>query len=382
MSNKKITVKRRNNIAKSNKNAVGNLLKALKKPMQMPKRRPPSMKNNRLVNNGFAQNENVFAPASFGSKTRIQKPSFGRANTIVKHSEYIADLNGSVAFTTQLSLSCNPGIAASFPWLAQIADAYEKYKIKFLQYRFETEAPTSYTGAIFLSPEYNPQDAAPLSKAETFQNENTVRTVPWVGIASRIPDKYLKVYNEYFVRQGALAANVDVKTYDPLVMYVCTQGQAGATLVGEIWVDYEIELINPQGNLAPAAGYSGEVVAANPNTAIFNGMSTSALAGGPLPVAFTTNSNVVTLSSLIIGLEYQATVVLVTAVPVSLTVVVAGATRANHFDSLIDAATSTYLSQIETFTATGTSCTLTYSAAFTSMSVAQISILPKPGYGW
>jgi hypothetical protein len=255
MNNKKIIVKRRNNIAKSNNNAVGNLLKALKKPMQMPKRNKPTRGFKPLnQESGFSKNMRMEAPVAFGSITKVTKPNFGRARTIIKHSEYIGDINGSANFTVQQTIAGNPGLPNSFPWLSQIANAYEKHKILRVSYRFETEAPTTYTGSVFLSPEFNPQDLAPLSKMETFQNEDTVRTVPWRGVCCQIPSKYLKVYNDYFVRAGPLAVNIDLKTYDPYILYVCTQGQANANLAGEIWVDYEIELINPIGNLVYGGG--------------------------------------------------------------------------------------------------------------------------------
>jgi hypothetical protein len=305
MNNKKIIVKRRNNIAKSNNNAVGNLLKALKKPMQMPKRNKPSRGFKSLKQeSGFSENLRMEAPVAFGSMTKVSKPNLGRARTIVKHSEYIADINGSAAFTIQQTIFGNPGLLASFPWLSQIASAYEKYRILKIRYRFETEAPTTYTGSIFLSPEFNPQDAAPLNKLQTFQNEDTVRTVPWRGICCVIPAKYLKVYNDYFVRSAALAVNQDLKTYDPFVLYVCSQGQANGNLAGEIWVDYEIELLNPIGNAAGGSllGFDalGVTSAGLTNTHIFTGLVnySSSIIG------ITPTTNVMTLYPLTIGNEY------------------------------------------------------------------------------
>jgi hypothetical protein len=227
----------------------------INKPRAPKGRRPKSRKQKTLnQESGFAQVSTTSAPSAYGSTTKIQKPNFGRARTIIKHSEYIGDVNGSVNFTVAMTLNCNPGLTNSFPWLAQIANAYEKFCIKGIQYRFNTEAPSTITGSIFLSPEYNPQDPAPVTKMETFQNENTAKTVPWRSVNCKIPTKYLRVYNDYFIRAGALAVNQDLKTYDPFVLYVCTQGQANTNMCGEIWVDYEIELINPIGNMNFGSG--------------------------------------------------------------------------------------------------------------------------------
>jgi hypothetical protein len=277
----------------------------INKPRAPKGRRPKSRKQKTLnQESGFAQFSTTSAPSAYGSTTKIQKPNFGRARTIIKHSEYIGDVNGSVNFTVAMTLNCNPGLTNSFPWLAQIANAYEKFCIKGIQYRFNTEAPSTITGSIFLSPEYNPQDAAPVTKMETFQNENTAKTVPWRSVNCKIPTKYLRVYNDYFIRSGALAVNQDLKTYDPFVLYVCTQGQANTNMCGEIWVDYEIELINPIGNMNFGSGsyYANASLSAtvlSPGTAVGPiQITVGALSGGDATFL---------MSPLVVNQEYLVT---------------------------------------------------------------------------
>jgi hypothetical protein len=277
----------------------------INKPRAPKGRRPKSRKQKTLnQESGFAQVSTTSAPSAYGSTTKIQKPNFGRARTIIKHSEYIGDVNGSVNFTVAMTLNCNPGLTNSFPWLAQIANAYQKFCIKGIQYRFNTEAPSTITGSIFLSPEYNPQDAAPVTKMETFQNENTAKTVPWRSVNCKIPTKYLRVYNDYFIRSGALAVNQDLKTYDPFVLYVCTQGQANTNMCGEIWVDYEIELINPIGNMNFGSGsyYANASLSAtvlSPGTAVGPiQITVGALSGGDATFL---------MSPLVVNQEYLVT---------------------------------------------------------------------------
>jgi hypothetical protein len=383
MSNKKITVKRRNNIKKIDNNAVGLLLKALKKPLANKSKRPPSKRNAQgsiaraISQGGYAQNAMVSAPAAFGSKTKVSKASFGGGKTIIKHSEYVADIDGSTGFATPLTLNCNPGLSASFPWLSQIANAYEKFCIKQIQYRYAPEAPTTVTGAVFLSPEYNPQDVAPVSKQETFQNEDTVRTVPWEPVVCKIPTKYLKVYNDYFVRPGNLPANQDLKTYDPLVLYVCTQGQANANLLGEIWVDYQIELINPQGNLNPVSG-SGISTSGLAAAHIFAGLT----GYGYLTLGVTTTTNVLTLSPLVIGAEYVCTVIIIGATLLTLApAVTTGGTQLSNEASMVNAA-GTVMSCSISFTATAQTATLTFTSTGTTYSNALVwvSSIPPGGF--
>jgi hypothetical protein len=380
MSNKKIIVKRRNNIAKSNNNAVGNLLKALKKPMQMPKRNKPTRGFKSLAQeSGFSKNIRMEAPVAFGSITKVTKPNFGRARTVIKHSEYIGDINGSANFTVQQTIAGNPGLPNSFPWLAQIANAYEKHKILRVSYRFETEAPTTYTGSVFLSPEFNPQDLAPLSKMETFQNEDTVRTVPWRGVCCQIPAKYLKVYNDYFVRSGPLAVNIDLKTYDPYILYVCTQGQANANLAGEIWVDYEVELINPIGNLVYGGGsyYANSV--ANMSATVLSPPTTVVgplqIIAGPITGGYAT----FTISSTVIGQEYLITAWLYGGTVITVFSIGANTGGALNSDSVncINAA-ATSASAYATIIATATSINFKVEIAATTVAIFGLAATVLP----
>jgi hypothetical protein len=66
------------------------------------------------------------------------------------------------------------------------------------------------------------------------------------AIPLSIPTNVLKGLGpRKFVRSGALAANLDLKTYDVGQLVVATQGMADTTSVGELYVEYEVELCTP-----------------------------------------------------------------------------------------------------------------------------------------
>jgi hypothetical protein len=374
--NRNMTVKRR----KDTVARVIDRLAAIKsnpKP-KGPKGRRPQTRKNRSLNNesGFAKTSNFSVPAAYGSTTKVEKPNFGRARTIIKHSEYIGDIAGSIAFTVQMTIPCNPGVANSFPWLAQISNAYEKHCIKSLKYRFETEAPTSFTGSVFLSPEYNPQDPVPVNKMNTFQNENTVRTVPWRSVANTIPQKYLKVYNDYYIRAGTLAANIDLKTYDPLVLYVCTQGQAGSATVGEIWVDYEIELINPIGNIGAVGSGTYYATAALSSTTLAGGSSI-----GLMQVNQVVGNNLAfTIPNCVIGQEYMWTAYLRGTVLAEFNFgTLVGCNAVSSQVGAIDYnAASTEATTMQTVTATATTIGFTVNLGGTTMTAYKFAIAQMP----
>jgi hypothetical protein len=306
MSNKKVTVKRRNN-NKNKKNNAGNvaaqLLRALKSTKSKNnKRSKPRNSNKNKDVGGLANTDRISAPSSFGSRTQMVKPKFLGGKTVIKHSEYIADISGSVAFTIQNSISCNPGLSASFPWLAQIAAAYEKFVVRNIEYRFETSSPSSIKGNLMLSPVYNEQDNAPTTKAAVMQNEGTTKCVPWMSLGCRIPAKYLKVYNEYYIRVGTIA---DVKTYDPFILYVCTQDNTDTSVLGELYVDYEIELINPVGTGAVvAATYEGGASLSSSGSLSHLDLTAGLLSSGYITIVAGTNANYFSMSPMVIGVEY------------------------------------------------------------------------------
>lgn len=50
--------------------------------------------------------------------------SADRGGFIVRHREYITDINAATAFTNQ-AFPINPGIKTTFPWLGAVASAFE-----------------------------------------------------------------------------------------------------------------------------------------------------------------------------------------------------------------------------------------------------------------
>jgi hypothetical protein len=189
------------------------------------------------------------APVASGRALATSKPKFSTRseNTFVCHSEYIADIVQQIPFTVT-EYPINPGMGNSFLWLSTVAPNYERYRFKRLRFRYEVLSSTNTTGKVFFVPNFNVQDPPPENKQEALSYEYAVGSQPWIQFGVDVPERFLKTYNEYFVRTQPLAINEDLKTYDTLALYICTEGSTAANLtVGEFWVDYEIELINPVG---------------------------------------------------------------------------------------------------------------------------------------
>jgi hypothetical protein len=188
------------------------------------------------------------APAASGRTLLTTKPKWStmRENTLVSHSEYISDVAGSTTFSSVV-YPINPGLGQTFVWLNSIAPNYERYRFRRLRFRYEVLSSSTTAGKVFYVPNFNVQDPPPIDKTEALSFEYAVGSQPWLQFGIDVPERFLRTYNEFFVRTSPLNSGEDLKTFDTLNLYVCTEGTPSGS-VGELWIDYEVELINPIGS--------------------------------------------------------------------------------------------------------------------------------------
>jgi len=175
--------------------------------------------------------------ANVMSFPREKKPFVGT------HFEKLADINGTSAFTTT-SYSLNPGLAATFPWMAAIAENFEFYKFLNLEFWYIQATATSTTGTVYMA--FDPDavdDPPPSSTALIDLNVKTVGS-PYVNLKLRIPPKS-KFVKDLYVRTGAVSGT-DLKTYDLGNFYIATDGCNVTTKIGALFVSYRVALISPE----------------------------------------------------------------------------------------------------------------------------------------
>jgi len=232
--------------------------------------RNPSPTMTRNNNNKYKANNTKTKAAVAVSKTvRIAKPKFKSATdgiTTITHREFVAPVYSSVTGNYD-TINCNPGLDASFPWLASVANGYERYKFLKLEYTFVSAAATSERGRVGLAYQYDPTAANPISRNEFFSIVPNVEEAPWEDMVLRVkPISELR-----YIRSGSLATGTN-NTYDCGKVQVLTAMNADATTqLGELFVEYVVQLQNPQFNQSPIAGnlsITGESAAAPFGTAL------------------------------------------------------------------------------------------------------------------
>lgn len=206
-----------------------------------------SVKKDTKVN--FGSNKRSSAPVSQGLVSTMSKPqtrNLANGNILVRHREFVADLNGSVEFLIQRSPHINAGSRVLFPWLASIANNYESYIFNSLIFRYESTCNTTTSGSVVLAIDYDPDDQFPESKQELMDFSSSVRCNPWLSCEHKSLKGDLNKRKTYFVRNAGVPAGAERNTYDVGTLYVGTQGQATASSIGELYVEYEVILQTPQ----------------------------------------------------------------------------------------------------------------------------------------
>lgn len=237
----------------------------------------------------------VMAPAAFGSVRGASRPQISTGprrdadlRIRVRHREYVQDITGSVAFALQ-QLNINPGLASLFPWLSNLAALFESYQFNSLTFQFRTEGGTAQAGKILLAVDWDVLDNPPATKQAMMQERTKADAQTWVNfdLVCDLRD-LLKFGVQRYIRNGAAPSVSDLKTYDVGMFNLATQGVTGAPVVGELWVEYDVELITP--NTAPLLLTTERFSGATPTSASIVGAA-PVITGGAL---VTVSGNVVT----------------------------------------------------------------------------------------
>lgn len=163
----------------------------------------------------------------------------------IKNSELIADVNGSVLFSSDQKYSINPGLESSFPWLAVVSGQWQQYHFHSLRYRYVTRSSTSGVGSIILSPDYNPKETPPVTEQQATNTQDAVEDVVWKELVCPLdPSAMFPLGPRKQIRRTLVAG--DLSVYDAGRLFVCTVGQTDSSTIGKLWVDYDVELYVPQ----------------------------------------------------------------------------------------------------------------------------------------
>jgi len=165
-----------------------------------------------------------------------------------KHGEFVADINGSVSLVVT-NYNLNPGNATTFPYLSKIAQNFNRYEFEFLEFVYEPAvsqyAAQGQVGKIIMAFDFDAADPSPTTKTQLEDMEPHTDGLPCEYLKLSVNRADLGISGPRYVRLGAVAAGLDIKTYDIGALFLASIANTNTTVAGELHVRYRVRLYDP-----------------------------------------------------------------------------------------------------------------------------------------
>jgi hypothetical protein len=179
-------------------------------------------------------------------------PAFSVPNSHrVVHRECLGTVTSpGTGFTLLKKLVVNPSDPRTFPWLSSIAKNYISYIVHGMVFIFESNsseyAATSGLGSVCLATRYDPREDDYQSFVEMQNSQFAISSKPSQNIIHPIEcAPRFQPTDTFYVRRGNESETTYM--YDKCKTYLGVEGLSAAagTVIGRIWVTYDIEFKSP-----------------------------------------------------------------------------------------------------------------------------------------
>jgi hypothetical protein len=211
---------------------------------------------------GLSQGQSPSVNSLFKEYDRRRHETFSAGDetgrTTISRREYVMRVTAPASTEFQnTSFSINPGLSGVFAWLSQIASNYDEYALKHLVFHYKPvisqASQTGTMGSILLSANYNAGATKFASFREMAEYSGSLETricdEALFGVECD-PTKHSSQPIE-FIRSGSVPIGQDIKTYDLATFQLATsdvdaQSFPTGTLLGHLYVEYEVTLGKPK----------------------------------------------------------------------------------------------------------------------------------------
>jgi hypothetical protein len=200
--------------------------------------------------------ENSLYSVSPGNPPSIMNGALPGGSIVISHKEYLGDvISSSSANTFDIkSYEINPGISRSYPFLSQLAQNFQQYKVMGMIYEYRTmsadalNSTNTSLGQIIMATNYDALSPDYASKAEMENSAYAQSVKPSVSCVHYIEcDTSTMPISELYVRGGSIPNNSDKRMYDLGRFQIATNGFQGTSVnAGELWCSYQIMLLKPK----------------------------------------------------------------------------------------------------------------------------------------
>ncbi len=231
-----------------------------------------SKKGKKKVNQGSVSRRVISQPISRSLAT-IKRDMTHRFT--VKNTERIrkisADSTGDFLLFGPFNM--NPGSSHTFSWLAGVADQFEFFEFKKLEFHYIPTCPTTTIGEVCLSADFDPNSVADPKPAsiDDMMVEGTSLSGPLHGrLVYSVPQSMIKgLGTKMFVSpDNHIGDGVNVALRNLGRFFVGTSGASVTQNTGRLEASYVVELWQP--SLSHPQAVAVKVQGATPNSTVFN----------------------------------------------------------------------------------------------------------------
>lgn len=162
--------------------------------------------------------------------------------TTIKHRELISTIGGIGEYQSYTN-SVNPGMFDTFPWLANVGQAFDEYKVISMRISYVPDAGSTVSGTMFMAFNYDPDDTSSIY----FNSEETLASYPGACQTKVTERGYLNLdlrllqWNRlgwYYLRSGPVVGSL--RDYDVATLYTATDADI-KNVLGRVYIDYVIK---------------------------------------------------------------------------------------------------------------------------------------------
>lgn len=177
---------------------------------------------------------------------------------MIAHREFIKDVPGSIAFRSE-RYNIDPTNATTFPWLSTIAPLFQKFRFHGCVFEFNSTSSNALTGTntalgtVILVQQTNAHAANFTTKVQMENTYGAISAKPSNNIACGVECSPALVIEPSYIRHAGDIGVMDVRLNQGYgyMQYATVGMQAQDFIIGEMWVSYMVELIDPILGVAP-----------------------------------------------------------------------------------------------------------------------------------
>lgn len=203
----------------------------------------------------------------------------------VSRREYVCDIYGPTTAFANQAFPLNPGLEATFPWLAQIAQNYDEYELLQCIFTYRsttTDVGTSTTGqcgTVIMATNYNAGAAPFADKVVMMEYDGAMSSKTTESQMHGVECDPSKLSESgHYIRSNPTVVGQDIKSYDHATFQLAVANSPAAFAnqsIGELWVSYTVLLRKPKFHVSRGFGISNDLFVSAP------GANTAALPMGP-----------------------------------------------------------------------------------------------------